>query len=59
MVILDNHRKDNETSSSRYRRDRMSRLLGGVAEKWPESAPKPVVLVGGEDGVDRYAKFGA
>jgi len=59
MVILDNHRKDNETSSSRYRRDRMIRLLGGVAEKWPESAPKPVVLVGGESGVDRYAKFGA
>jgi len=28
-------------------------------EDWPESAPKPVVLVGGEDGVDRYAKFGA
>ena len=21
---------------------------------WPESAPKPVVLVGGEDGMDHY-----
>ncbi len=54
MVILDNHRKDNETSSSRYRRDRMSRLLGGVAEKWPEAAPKPVVLVGGKDVMDHH-----
>ena len=59
MVILDNHRRDDGTASSRYRPDRMSRLLGRVAEKWPESAPKPVVLVGGEDGVDRYAEFGA
>ena len=37
----------------------MIRLLEVVVEDWPESAPKPVVLVGGEDGVDRYAEFGA
>ena len=53
MVILDNHRQDDGTLSSTYRRDRMIRLLGGVAEDWPESTPKPVVLVGGEDGMDR------
>ena len=41
LIILDNHRRDDGTASSRYRPDRMSRLLGGVAEKWSESAPKP------------------
>ena len=59
MVILDNHRRDDGTASSRYRPDRMSRLLGRVAEKWPESAPKPVVLVGGEDGMDRHPNLTA
>jgi hypothetical protein len=57
MVILDNHRKDNETSSSRYRRERMIRLLEGVVEDWPESASKTVVLVGGDDGMDRHLSY--
>jgi hypothetical protein len=54
MVILDNHRRDDGTASSRYRRDRMTRLLGGVAEKWPETSPKPLVLVGGGDWMDHH-----
>ena len=57
MVILDNHRRDDGTLSSRYRRDRMVKRLEEVAGDWPESTPKPVVLVGGEDGLNRYVGF--
>jgi len=54
MVILDNHRRDDGTASSKYRRDRMERLLERVSEDWPKTARKPVVLVGGEDGMDHH-----
>ena len=54
MIILDNHHRDDGTLSSRYRRDRMEGLLEGVSRFWPESAPKPLVLVGGEDEWNRY-----
>ena len=59
MAILDNHRRADRTPASRYRRERMIELLERVAKNWPESAPKPVVLVGTEFGVDRYTNFSA
>ena len=54
MVILDNRRQEDGTLTVRYRRDRLEGLLEGVGRDWPESAPKPVVLVGGEKGSDRH-----
>jgi hypothetical protein len=59
MAILDNHRREDRTPTSRYRRERMIELLERVAKDWPESAPKPVVLVGTEFGVDRFTNFSA
>ena len=57
MVILDNHVKKDGTPGSKYRRERMIELLERVARDWPDSAPKPVVLVGTEFGVDRFTNF--
>ena len=57
VVILDNHRREDGTLTVRYRRDRMEGLLEGVGRDWPESAPKPVVLVGGEDGMDHHEEL--
>jgi hypothetical protein len=37
----------------------MIKLLERVAKDWPDSAPKPVVLVGTEFGVDRFTNFSA
>jgi hypothetical protein len=54
MVILDNHRREDGTLTVRYQRDRMEGVLKRVGRDWPETAPKSVVLVGGEKGMDRH-----